>query len=159
MNTHRLASSAVLVASLVAIACGGGPAMNDAPQSLQGALSDARAENERHLSACQDAQSMLDMTTELDRYEDTMPTLLDRFDEVRVHMSHCSGGNVAGMSRSMIAIRSELSSRTPAIRKATSLGDAQAACTAEGTEIGALMSDMMRDLGGMSCGTMMGAAR
>jgi hypothetical protein len=125
--------------------------MNDAPSTMQSALTDARIENDRHSSACQGADSLVTMAAELDRHDSNMSPLIDRMDGANGHMGHCSGGNFPGLSRSITDMHAAMSDHDQRMRNASTLEAARSECSAHVAAMGTMMQGMMGDLMGMSC--------
>ena len=132
-------------------ACSSAGMTNDGPSTMQSALTDARIENDHHLSDCQGADSLVSMRTELDRHDSTMTPLIDRMDGAHGRMSHCSGGNFNGLSRSIANMHSAMSDHDQRMRSASTLEAAQSECSAHVDAMDTMMQDMMGDLMGMSC--------
>ena len=136
-------------------ACGNTDMMNDGPSTMQSALTDARVENDRHSSACQSADSLVSIVAELDRHDSDMTPLIDRMDGAHSHMTHCSGGNLSGLSRSITDMHAAMSDDDQRMRSASTLEAARSECSAHVDAMRAMMQGMMGDLTGMSC--MMGS--
>ena len=118
---------------------------------MQSALTDATAENSRHLSACQTVDSLPSMVGELDRYETNMTPLIVRIDGAHGQMSHCSGGNLGGISQSLAGMHAEMSDDEQRMRNAPTLTLARSECSTHVNAMNAIMQGMMGELNGMSC--------
>lgn len=132
-------------------ACSNADMMDDGPSTMQAAVTDARVENERHLSACQGADSLVGMVAELELHDRNMARLMDRMDGTHGHMSHCSGGNLAGLGRSITDIHSAMADHDQQMRSEETLDAAKSECRAHVDAMDGMMQDMMGDLTGMSC--------
>jgi len=144
-----------LLGALALGACSNAEMMNDGPSTMQAALTDARIENDRHLGACQGSDSLARMVPELELHERNMARLMDRMDGTHGHMTHCSGGDFAGLGRSITDMHSAMTAHDQRMRSAETLDTAKSECSAHVDAMDGLMQNMMGDLSGMSC--MMGS--
>ena len=140
-----------LLGALVLGACSNAGMTNDGPSTMQLALTDARIENNHHLSGCQGADSLVSMLDELGRHDSTMTPLMDRMDGAHGHMTHCSGGNFDGLARSIADMHTAMSDHDQRMRNTSTLEAAQSECSAHVDAMDTMTQDMMDDLTGMSC--------
>lgn len=125
--------------------------MNDGLSSMHEAVTDAEAENERHSIACDVAESMPAMLSELDCHESGMTQAMDRLDGALGGMGHCSGGNLDDLSHSATQMHSEMSDHHHRMRSSETLDVARAECSAHVGSMVGMVQNMMGDLAGMSC--------
>lgn len=142
---------ALAVFALTLGGCGHADMMNDGLSSMHAAITDAEAENERHSSACDGAESMPAMLSELDRHEGGMSQVMDRLDGALRGMGHCLGANLNDLSHSVTQMHSEMSDHDHLMRTAGTLDVARADCTAHVGSMATMMRSMTGDLAGMSC--------
>ena len=131
--------------------CGHGDMMNNGLSSMHQAVTDGEAENDRHSSACDAAESMPAMLSELDRHESGMSQVMDRVDGALRGMGHCSGANFDDLSHSVTQLHSAMSDHDQRIRSAATLDVARAECSTHVGSMAGMMQNMMGDLAGMSC--------
>ena|SRR6188768_3315975 len=140
-----------LLGALVLAACSNADMMNDGPSTMQSALGDARIENDRHSSACQGADSLPKVVAELDLHNSNMTAIVDRMHGAHGHMSHCSGGNWDGLSRSVTDMHTAMSDHEQRMRSAATIDAARSECSMHVAAMDEMMQGMMGDLTGMSC--------
>jgi len=150
MNPRNCVAVALLGA-LVLAACSNADMMNDGPSTMQSALGDARIENARHSSACQGADSLPKVVAELDLHNSKMTAIVDRMHGAHGHMSHCSGGNWDGLSRSVTDMHTAMSDHEQRMRSAATIDAARSECSTHVAAMDEMMQGMMGDLTGMSC--------
>ena len=149
MNPYALFVIAGLCAA-TASACGSTDMMNDAQSSMHEALTSAEAENDRHLSACQQADSMWAMVAELDLHDANMAPVMERMDRALGGMAHCSG-DFQALSVSETQMRTALSDHARQIRSSETPAAARKVCSEHASLMTDMMDGMMTGVAGMSC--------
>jgi len=151
----RVALGVVLV---VTASCVQTDHMNQGGEEMSAALTDARAENERHASTCNVVSSMDDMMSEVARHGDRMAGLAERMDQAQNHMRegsmmsmHCSGPSFDHLSSGVTDMHSEMAVHSDRMHAASSLEAAQAECAAHTDTMREMMVGMMDDLDSMPC--------
>jgi hypothetical protein len=151
----RVALGVVLV---VTASCVQTDHMNQGGEEMSAALSDARAENERHASTCNAVSSMPDMMSEVAMHDDRMAGLAKRMDDAQNHMGegsmmsmHCSGPSFDHLASSVTDMHSEMAVHSERMHAATSLGAAQAECATHTDTMREMMGGMMDDLDSIPC--------
>jgi len=151
----RVALGAVLV---LTASCVQTDHMNQGGEAMSAALADARAENERHASACGAASSIPNMMSEVDRHDGRMGGLADRMDDAQKHMRegsmmsmHCSGPSFDHLSSGVTDMHSEMAAHSGRMHSADSLEAAQVECAKHTDTMRVMMDGMMDDLDSMPC--------
>ena len=132
--------------------------MNQGGEEMSAALADARAENERHASACSAASSLPDMMSEVDRHDGRMGGLAERMDDAQHRMReggmmsmHCSGPSFDHLSSRVTDMHAEMAAHSGHMHAAASLEAAQAECATHTDTMRGMMAGMMDDLDSMPC--------
>jgi len=132
--------------------------MNQGGEEMSAALTDARAENEGHASACNAVSSLPDMMSEVGRHDGRMGSLAERMAEAQNHMRdggmmsmHCSGPSFDHLSSSVTDMHSEIAAHSERMHAAASLEAAQGECSTHTNTMRGMMDGMMDDLDSMLC--------
>lgn len=124
--------------------------MNDSQSSMHEALTSAETENDRHLAACEQADSMPAIIAELDLHDSNMAPVMERMDHALGGMAHCSGNSHA-LSGSETQMQTALSDHARQIRGSETPATARTACSEHASLMADMIEGMVTEVANMSC--------
>ncbi|HWA70729.1 MAG TPA: hypothetical protein VG937_00270 [Polyangiaceae bacterium] len=125
--------------------------MESAAHEMNGALSDARAENARHQGTCAAAESLPDVMTELTMHESAMNGTMTDMDHAMGKMMGCSSSEMDRVAAGISGVRSDMAGHRARLETASDIQAAHDECAAHHSALETKLSTMGADTGHMSC--------
>jgi hypothetical protein len=140
--THALFAVAAVLAGCVGMMTG--------TDGMRGAVADAIAEDQQHLTGARAASSLPAMLDEVDRHASRTAVIMDDMGAHMSSMQHCSGiGSMIGLRDGM---RAELDAHVGTMHAEIELASARAAVEDHVATMGAMLDDMGAMLDRTHCG-------